>query len=122
MNRAAIWVMRAVVVLEALWFALVLLLFNFKLPMGFVLFLGTWVMLIVALYLFSSRKGAAALCLSYVAVIAGTLLLGFGGGGPPHFLESLYRDTPNFIFLIAAHYAYREMKAEACTAVFPSAS
>lgn len=111
MNRAPIWVMRAVVVLEGLWFALVLFLFNFKLPPGFVFFLGTWVMLIVALYLFASRKSSAALFLSYVGVIAGVLLLGFGGGGPPHFLESLYRDAPNFIFLIAAHYAYKESAA-----------
>ena len=108
MNREPIWVMRVVVALEGLWFALVLLLFNFKLPTGFLFFLVTWVMLIVALYLCASRKRTAALVLSYVAVIAGVLLLGFGGGGPPHFLESLYRDAPNFIFLISAHYAYKE--------------
>jgi hypothetical protein len=100
--------MRIVVVLEGLWFALVLFLFNFKLPPGLIFVLGTWVMLIAALFLFASQKRVAGLSLSYVAVITGALLLGFGGSGPPHFFESLYRDAPNFVFLVAAHYAYKE--------------
>jgi len=107
-KRAPLWVMRIVVILEGLWFVLVLFLFNFQMPSGLVFILGTWVMLIAALFLFASRKRDAALALSYVAVITGALLLGFGGGGPSHFFESLYRDAPNFIFLIAAHYAYKE--------------
>ncbi len=105
--KAAIWVMRTVVVLEGLWFALVLFLFNFKLPTGLVLLLGTWVMLIVSLFLFASKKRLAALSLSYFAVIAGALILGFGGSGSSHFFESLNRDALNVAFLIAAHYAYK---------------
>lgn len=108
MKQAPIWVMRVVVVLEGMWFALVLFLFNFRVPEGIILIICTWIMLIAALYLFASRKPIAAICLTYTAVIAGALLLGFGGGGPPHFFQSLYRDAPNFVFLIAAHYAYKE--------------
>jgi hypothetical protein len=78
MKRAPKWVMRIVVVLEGLWFALVLFLFNFKLPPGPRFVLGTWVMLVAALILFSWGKRVPALSLSYVAVIVGALLLDFG--------------------------------------------
>ena len=112
-RRAPIWVMRAVVILEALWLALVLFLFNFKLPISFMLLFGTWATLFIALYLFSSQKRVAAPCLSYVAVIAGAFLMAFGGSGPPHFtLSSFYRDVPNLTFLISAHFAYKKEVAE----------
>jgi len=79
--------MRAVQVVEGLWCALVLFLSNFTLPSGLIFILGTWVTLIASVLLFASQKRVAALALSYVAVLAGALLLGFGGGGPPHLFE-----------------------------------
>lgn len=107
MDRAPRYVMGIAASLEALWLALVIFLFDFKLPIGLGAVVGTWVMLIAALYAFLHDIPKVGLGLSWAAFIACGLLLAFGGGGVPHLLASLYRDAPNLIFLSAAHYEFK---------------
>ena len=107
MNRIPLVVMWLVVIIEAFWYFLLLFFFRpTSFPIGVVLISVTWVMLAISLYLFIREVPRPALIVAYVAVLASMVIFGVGAGSSL-FLESVYRDVPNLIFLVAAHFAYK---------------
>ena len=110
LKRIPLIVMWLVVILEAFWFFMLLFFFRPKsFPVGVVLVFATWVALVISLYLFIRNVPRTALTVAYIAVLASTVIFIIGAGTSFSF-DSLRKDAPNLIFLVAAHFAYRGLQ------------
>lgn len=103
MRRTSLVVMEIVVGLQTLWLGMVLFIFRpGSFPVGMLLSIASWGMLVISLALFIKGISQAALCFAYIGIVTGISVF-WTGGGTFEPGELLYRSAPNLIFLVAAH-------------------
>lgn len=115
MKRTSLVVMGLIVILKTLWLGMVLFIFRpSSFPVGMLLSIATWGLLIISLVLFIKGIPRAALGIAYIAAFTSIAIFWIGGGSfEPS--ELLYRSAPDLIFLIAAHLAAKGVERQVTT-------